>query len=627
MYKSIWITAVLFLFFVWGAVYADGSAAWIELGSINIEHGLSLRNGADGQNEAVMVGEHECRRNKLDSEPPSYYFYFDYDAQDERLVRPVYVTVEYFDSGFGRFSLEYDSADTSAPGHGTYKSAGVELLLDSKKWRRAVFELDDARFEGRQNLEADFRIVCLRELDVRMVSVEMGTSSNLNWMMETWTQRAEKNPAALSAPRGLQVIFEGSEPESYQKAYQAVEELRLTAPMFRVLGATSVRIVISSNLVEYDSGKYDWAWCSSAMRVLEQNGLKCSPYFKTTEESFLRQFADRYAAGVMIGTIFVDGEIKGGETTEIERKIANVRKVFRSTPLYVCLKDVGESGGSASSIMRAAAKYDAGIFVESYGSSYAIQAAVGLARAYGCPVVLGVSADLEKGSAAESVFKSVVFGVKGVYVKQPEALTSSKVLESWRSGYRWLGTYASPPRTAVFISEQSEIGFGERLWAIRDAFDYDLVDAYLIRSGVLARYKNLVIASGLVLDRDVIDIVKSWVKGGGKLILFESGSFKDLEGVWADFEEMFDTGSEGVKSYGAGKTVFVRGGIEGLGAEGEKFGSTGFDISIDGVYVLSLPRKGFLVFNSNREEVDKEFRVGRKIRHVKLPPDGITIVD
>ena len=629
MRKSIWtLLLVLSLLSVCRAAQVEGTTAWIELGSINIEHGLSLRNGADGQNDPVTVGGSECRRNNLDSEPPSYYFYFDYEPSEGRIIRPVYVTVEYYDSGFGQFALEYDSADISAPEHGAYKTAGVELILDSKKWRKAVFELNDARFEGRQKLGADFRIVCFRELDVRMVSVEMGASSNLNWMQETWAQRAEKCPAALTAPRSIQVVFEGSKPRSYRDVSQALEELRLSAPMFRVLGATSVRIEVSSEVMGYDTGRYDWAWCGNVIRTLEQNGLKWSPYLKITDESFLRQFAERYAAGMMIESIFVDGEVDGGSTAGVESKLAAVRKVFRKTPLYVCLDGEGV-GAALSSLLRAAAKYDAGVLIA--GSSDITEAAAGLAHAYECPVVLEVPVDSHSVAVTRSVFEAVDFGVKGVFVREPQTLIKPGVLESWRLDYRWLGTYAPPPRVAVLMPSQEGSVFGEKLWRLRDVFDFDIVDAVLIRQGVLAGYKNLFIVEDGILDRDIIELVKSWVKGGGVLVLFESGRFRDAEGSEADFEEMFDMGSEGVKSYGSGSTVFIHGGWDNVGALRDEIGRRGVDISADGladgVYVLTLPKKGFLVFNSNDKEVDKELRIGRKTRHIRLQPMCITRVD
>jgi uncharacterized protein YaeQ len=70
---------VVFLFtslvaFTDGGATQDEPAVWIEISNINVEHGLSLLDGGDGQNEPADVGGSKCRVNVISSDPPSSYF-------------------------------------------------------------------------------------------------------------------------------------------------------------------------------------------------------------------------------------------------------------------------------------------------------------------------------------------------------------------------------------------------------------------------------------------------------------------------------------------------------------------------------------------------------------------------
>jgi hypothetical protein len=136
-----WIVICALIFsagLAWADVAASGPVAWAELGDVNVEHALTVLNGMDGQNEAAVVGGSRCRRNIVESDPPSYCFYFDYDRAVGRPIHPAYVTVEYFDEGFGTFHIQYDAADIGASERGAYKDGATELLLDSRQWRKLL---------------------------------------------------------------------------------------------------------------------------------------------------------------------------------------------------------------------------------------------------------------------------------------------------------------------------------------------------------------------------------------------------------------------------------------------------------------------------------------------------------
>jgi len=244
-------------------------AARVELGSINVEHGLSCLNARDGQNEPATVGGEDCRRNVLTSDPPSRHFYFDYHPAAGRLRRPVYVTVEYFDEGFGAFRIQYDSADLGAPERGACKDGAAEVLLDSRKWRKVTFELPDARFDGRQSLGADFRLLSSGALAVRKVTVEMERSADFDLPPQTRLERVAACVGRLVPPRGVQVAFTAGGDEH--------PDLPTLAPIVKALGGTSWESQVVWDEVQPRSEHWDWRACDSTVSILRENGLKWSP--------------------------------------------------------------------------------------------------------------------------------------------------------------------------------------------------------------------------------------------------------------------------------------------------------------------------------------------------------------
>ena len=260
-----------------GLAFADAPVAWVELGNINVEHGLSVPNSGDGQNEPATVGGSKCRANALESDPPSHCIYFDYDRAAGRPHRPVYVTVEYFDEGFGTFRIQYDSVDTGAPMGGACKDGPSELLLDSRQWRKATFELPDARFDGRQNLDADFRLYCPGRLAVRKVIVEMEHSADLGGQPHAERERVAACVGKLVPPPGVQVVFSGIDPTDAREAPRVLADLRLLAPMMKALGGTSVESYVRWDFVEPSRGKWDWSFYDGIVSILRDNGLKWNP--------------------------------------------------------------------------------------------------------------------------------------------------------------------------------------------------------------------------------------------------------------------------------------------------------------------------------------------------------------
>jgi len=72
-------------------------------------------------------------------------------------VSNLYVAMDYFDTGTGSLSLQYDS-NTGNTLPSFYKDAGSVTLTGSNTWKQKVFHITDAYFGNRENVGADFRI-------------------------------------------------------------------------------------------------------------------------------------------------------------------------------------------------------------------------------------------------------------------------------------------------------------------------------------------------------------------------------------------------------------------------------------------------------------------------------------
>jgi hypothetical protein len=143
--------------------------------------GLSALSAGDGQFTTAERDGTLCW--VVPASPKFRYLYFDVD--DEFLPRgggSVEIEIEYHDGGRGRMLLEYDSTDRAAAHTGAYKPHSNFIQRSgTDAWRQFVFRLNDPRFSGAQNSEADFRFCVqgdewlVRSVAVRRVAAGRGT--------------------------------------------------------------------------------------------------------------------------------------------------------------------------------------------------------------------------------------------------------------------------------------------------------------------------------------------------------------------------------------------------------------------------------------------------------------------
>jgi hypothetical protein len=141
---------------------ADGAASWVRLGKEVELHGLTPANQHhDGVTEPTLAGGLECHALQRYPGRPELYAYFKIDSAFKNAqTNVVTIEIEYFDADAGgHFRLDYDSFDDSNRSLGAYTQSKERVnFKGTQRWRKTRFLLDDARFEGRQNDEADFRL-------------------------------------------------------------------------------------------------------------------------------------------------------------------------------------------------------------------------------------------------------------------------------------------------------------------------------------------------------------------------------------------------------------------------------------------------------------------------------------
>ena len=147
------------------AANSQAALGWAQLGNQVASHGLIPANQHhDGVTEPSLMGGLECHSLQRYPGGVELWAYFRIDpAVKNQLTNLCIIEVEYFDDDSGAiFRLDYDSYNESSRLRGAYTQSKERVhLKGTQRWRRTRFLLDDVRFEGRQNDQADFRVTVL----------------------------------------------------------------------------------------------------------------------------------------------------------------------------------------------------------------------------------------------------------------------------------------------------------------------------------------------------------------------------------------------------------------------------------------------------------------------------------
>jgi hypothetical protein len=220
--------------------------------------GVDIVTVGDGQWEYKIIGGRKAVSLKTSAGPTNWYMYFKLDPEIRSKIGPeVWIAVDFFDASIGVVGIQ--SNGESNP----YAGAPGFLLLETKKWQRALVHLANARLAGLQNEGADFRFIFKGPLAVSRLEVY---SSKPNLAIPTDKERAMKSMSQTPKPKGMFYTFGNDADES-------------NAPLYRALGVTSIESYVTWETCEREAeGKWDWSHWDKQVKILKDNDLKWVPF-------------------------------------------------------------------------------------------------------------------------------------------------------------------------------------------------------------------------------------------------------------------------------------------------------------------------------------------------------------
>lgn len=162
----------------------------IDLGPTNYESFMTQveKTSADGAVKQLDMQGKKCVQLEKG------YAYFNVNDAVLSAAKPhsrLLLSVEYFDSAAAgsRFRVQYNSSDASLVGVAAdYKDTPWITIGNTKTWKTQIFKINDAKFAGKQNGSADFRIhsesnnLILNQVRVAIMDlwIDLGDQSNYN---------------------------------------------------------------------------------------------------------------------------------------------------------------------------------------------------------------------------------------------------------------------------------------------------------------------------------------------------------------------------------------------------------------------------------------------------------------
>ena len=146
------------------AANSQAALGWVQLGNEVAPHGLVPANQQhDGVTEPTLIGGIECHSLQRYPNGVELWAYFRIDPalkhQLTNLASSRLRTSMRMRAGTSGSTM---TATMSRAVRGAYTQSKERVYLrGTQRWRKARFLLDDARFEGRQNDQADFRVSVL----------------------------------------------------------------------------------------------------------------------------------------------------------------------------------------------------------------------------------------------------------------------------------------------------------------------------------------------------------------------------------------------------------------------------------------------------------------------------------
>lgn len=234
------------------------SAEPVAVFTLDKSTGIEIVSPADGVWAPKMLAGRKAACLQTASGKSNFYLYFKLSADARAKLGPdVWLVVDFLDKSIGTVSTQFNGE--SDP----YKGGPGFLLLDSKKWQRALIHLTGAKLAGLQNEGADFRFYYTGPLAISRIEV-YAEDPKLN--IPSDKERAMQNLSQIPKPQGMFYTFGNDADQS-------------SAPLYRSLGVTSIESYVTWETVERKAeGQWDWSRWDEQVRILADNGLKWVPF-------------------------------------------------------------------------------------------------------------------------------------------------------------------------------------------------------------------------------------------------------------------------------------------------------------------------------------------------------------
>lgn len=224
--------------------------------------GLQIVTPTDGQWEYKILGGTKAVSLKAGG-ATNLYLYFKLDAEKRKELGPdVWLVVDFYDKTTGVVGGQFNGETDP------YMGGPGFLLLDTRKWERALIHFPAAKLAGLQNEGADFRFSHGGPFAISKIEVY---SSDPKLNLPTDKERAMKilSQTTLRQAQGADKMF-------YTFGGDVDEA---SAPLYKSLGVTSFESYVTWESCEGKSeGQWDWSRWDKEVKILQDNGLKWVPF-------------------------------------------------------------------------------------------------------------------------------------------------------------------------------------------------------------------------------------------------------------------------------------------------------------------------------------------------------------
>ncbi|MBO4548726.1 MAG: beta-galactosidase [Abditibacteriota bacterium] len=295
--------------------------------------------------------------------------------------------------------------------------------------------------------------------------------------------------------------------------------------------------------------------------------------------------------------------------------MAMVRRYFPRTPIYLSTGGfmMPHLGAHFPEQARAAAKSGAGIRITNeasdYGKNFAYTRIVASAcRHYGSYFCYEPAGEENIWGIPARIYNAAASGAKQLHDYHPNLINSRETLEQQQ---KYIGYFRkNDPVVPVavyypdtYLSLKWDDFHEAKIPALRDRFDFGMLDDTLILDGALGEYKVLVIAHADVMEDGAARMIAAWAKAGGRVLVLDADRLLTPEGKASPEYRLFPSSPAG----GALGKGFVRR-VKSLEALAEEvkdllcsLGFAVYDTAGDGVFYTQISPGSVLVYNSDKE--------------------------